>query len=372
MQSVQIKEKIKNEILTLNKEEKTELLNNFVFLVSNIESVIGLTKLLYLIVDNQILIDLSYINTDNFEPEYRRRYIRRISVLMLFNYLSSYVELNIKTLLIPTIFYELNNRNILKTNNDFQSLLNKYSTLIEVLDTETISWGLDNFNIAKRNLQQIEQDERKILNVLNDLKQQKMTFQVFDKMEWRDENNEKVKCKMFKPPFLIANQLIFSKKLKLKYFDENIVKYIIASHLEPKIYLDSVQNNSSLKQEIKGFRHESIQKTASVTKIKKGMLKGLADIEMLQFCNIGMQFRSNTNYTLFAVTFDEKLLELLQERTRLSVSMELSSRDNAETFEFKLKQHEININRINIAQEKQLEACDKFILFFQELKTLID
>jgi len=198
---------------------------------------------------------------------------------------------------------------------------------VEGFGAEILSLGLDDFKDVRQNLQDIECDEQKILAVINKLKLKKMAFEVFDKMSWRDENNKKVKCELFKPPFFIAYQVASRQKIRLKYFDRNIVNYVIASHLEPKVYSDSAPTNL-VKQKLKGFRNESISKTASVSKVAKGQLKGLVDIEILQNCNIGIQFKYNVDYTFFAVTFDKKLSELLYERTRLSIrSEELSSQD---------------------------------------------
>lgn len=371
MQPAKITEEIRHEIQNLDKGEKLDLLKSFIFLINNIEPILGLSEPLLLILDNQILNDLNYINTNKSEPRNRMRYIRLISVFMLFNYLLKYAEIDAKIILTPTILFEFNQRSIPKTNDDFGILLNKCFSLVRELGAETLSLDLDNFKEARRIFQDIERDEQNILTVINKLKQKKMTFKLFDKMEWSDETNKKIKCQLFKPPFLIAYQLASRQRMRLKYFDRNIVNHVIASHLEPKIYSDNAQTNL-VQQKVKGFRDESINKTASVSKVVKGRLKGLADIEILQFCNIESQFRYNKDYTFFAVTFDKKLSELLHERTRISVhSEELCSQENIEIWKAKSDRLLTNIKRIDFAQEKQSKALNKLVLFYQHLEPLI-
>ncbi|KJH70494.1 hypothetical protein [Aliterella atlantica] len=361
MQLIKITEKIKHEIQSLNQTEKTYLIKSFIFLINNIEPILGLSEPLLLIIDNQVLNDLNHINTNQFDCKNRLRYVRLISVFMLFNYLVKYAGKHIKIILTPAIFLEFNQRSIPKTSDEFNIVLNKYLSLVEKFECETLSLSINNFKDARQKLKTIQYDEQKILNIINKLKFKRMTFELFDKMDWRDENNKKVKCELFKPPFLLAYQVASKQKIRLKYFDRSVVNHVIASHLEPKVYSDSALTNL-VQQKLKGFRSESISRTASVSKIVKGQLKGLADIEILQLCNIESQFKYNLDYTFFAVTFDKKLSELLHERTRLSIHSEaLSIQDNRETRKAK----------IDVAQEKQLKALNELALFYQHLETVV-
>ena len=103
MPPVKIRQEIKQEIQNLDKEEKTYLLDKFNFLVNNIIPTLGSPQPLQLIIDNQILNDLKYFNTN--KSENRKRYIRLLSVFLVFDYLLFYVKQDIKVVLTPAVFF---------------------------------------------------------------------------------------------------------------------------------------------------------------------------------------------------------------------------------------------------------------------------
>ena len=65
--------------------------------------------------------------------------------------------------------------------------------------------------------------------------------------------------------------------------------------------------------------------------LKNNKLKGLADIEILKYCNLSYQFESHNNFTLFTISFDKDLVDLLKEQSKLSISSEeISGRDSSQ------------------------------------------
>ena len=144
-----------------------------------------------------------------------------------------------------------------------------------------------------------------------------------------------------------------------------------ASHLDPEIYSHNAQTNL-VQQKIKGFRNKSIEKNKSVSNIKKGKLKGLADIEIIQYCNIGSQFGSNIDHTLFALTFDDKVSELLEERTGFSLHSEKISReDDRESLKAKFDRFIAQTKRIELAREKESKAIEGVAVFIEILNLLL-
>ncbi|NJK50683.1 hypothetical protein HC931_23490 [Candidatus Gracilibacteria bacterium] len=122
-----------------------------------------------------------------------------------------------------------------------------------------------------------------------------------------------------------------------------------------------------LKTKIKNFRDSSINKTASVSKIWKGILKGLADIEMIQYCNISSQFAARRNYTLYSLTFDKKLAHLLQERTSISFSIQISREDSPEKFEEKKTNFTENCNKMELIEQNRKKIFGKLSCFYEDL-----
>lgn len=373
MSSVKIRQEIKQEIHNLDEEEKKYLIDKFNFLVSNIISALGFPEPIQLIIDNQILNDLKYFETN--KSKNRKRYIRLLSVFMVFDCLLFYLEHNINVLLTPAVFFEFNHKKIPETEKNFKAVFNECISLLSEFGVNTLSFfSLEDFQVAKKYLKNIERDEHKIRNIITKLKlkQQKSSFKLFDRFKWMTENNEKAKCELFRPPFMIAYQIAAKQNIKLKYFNRDIVNLFIASHLEPEIYSHNAQTNL-VKQKIKGFRNKSIEKTKSVSNIKKGKLKGLADIEIIQYCNFSSQFSSNMNHTLFALTFDDKVSQLLNERTEFSLhSEEISGKDDEENFKAKFDNFIADIKRIELAEEKESKAIKKLAIFYQDLKIFIN
>lgn len=193
-----------------------------------------------------------------------------------------------------------------------------------------------------------------------------MDFELYQKLSWDTKNGKNSKIELFNPPFIIAFQLVAQQRINLKYFDRTIVNHIIACHLEEQIYSDSAETNL-LKTKIKNFRDSSINKTASVSKIWKGILKGLADIEMIQYCNISSQFAAQRNHTLYSLTFDKKLAHLLQERTSISFSMQISREDTPEKFEEKKTSFTENCKKMELIEQNRKEIFGKLSCFYEDL-----
>lgn len=71
MQLPKMMQRIKYEIQNLDKGEKLYLLKSFMLLVNKIEPLLGLAEPFLLIIDNQILKDLSHINENKFDCKNR-------------------------------------------------------------------------------------------------------------------------------------------------------------------------------------------------------------------------------------------------------------------------------------------------------------
>ena len=294
-------------IQELNEKEKIILLDNFFFLTKTLENIFGMQDPWFLIVDNQILNDLKYKENNKINENKRERYIRLISVFMIFEFLNNYSGKQLKIVLTPCIFYEFNQRKIPINNESHDASLDKIYTLIREFGIQEIyCFDIGEYKISKDIIKKVIHDEKIILKVIQRLKRKRMKFDLYQKFSWNTDNNEKMKVQLFELPILRAQKILSRQRMKLRYFDRGIVNHVIACHLEEIIFKDSLYTKE-LKEKFKGFRNMYIGRTASISKISNGVLKGLADIELIQYCNISSQFNYNCEYTLFALTFDKKL-----------------------------------------------------------------
>ena len=362
--------KILSEINELDQKDKYTLLQDFIFLANHLEFIFGMPEPWFIILDNQILNDLKYQDKNKYNVDNRKRYIRSVAVLMLFHFLENYTEIDIAVTMTPCLFYEFNNRNIIADKQSFCDLLDACSSLFKKFKVEQLaSFGLDNYKIASRNIKNIVHDEKQIIKVIQKLKKRQMAFDVYQKFSLNNENNKKSKVELFKPPYLIAFQIAKKQRINLKYFNRDVINRVVACHLEKEVYSDSV-NTNLLKMKIKNFRHDTINKTASMTNIKKGELKGIADIELIQYCNISIQFDYGLEYTIYPLTFDKKLADIIQETTGFNASMTISGEDSKEDINTKQKIFTENQKRMDIIEERGKKIFGQLSCFYEDLSPL--
>ncbi len=354
----------------LNQEEKYTLLQNFIFLSNHLEFIFGMPEPWFIIVDNQILNDLKYQDNNKYNVNNRKRYIRSVAVLMIFNFLKNYTEIDMAVTMTPCLFYEFNNKNVLADEKSFCDLLDTCFSLFKKFRVEKFaSFGLDNYKIASRNIKNIIHDEKQVIKVIQKLKKRQMAFDVYQKFSLNNANSKKSKVELFKPPYLIASQIAERQRINLKYFDRDVINRVVACHLEKEVYSDSV-NTSLLKTKTKNFRHDTINKTASMTKIEKGKLKGLADIELIQYCNISNQFDYKCEYTLYPLTFDEELTDLIQETTGFNASMTISGKDSKEDIKIKQDNFADNLTRMTTIEDRGKKIFGHLSCFYEDLSPL--
>ncbi|WP_404789324.1 hypothetical protein [Altericista sp. CCNU0014] len=359
-------------INSLNNEEKSDLLQDFIFISDNLVSIYGMPEPWRLIIDNQILIDLQHKEKNKNSENNRKRYIRLIAIFMIFNFLLNYSEKQIEIVLTPCIFYEFNQREIPGNLKIFNSTLEEIFSLIREFGVERICYfGLDNYRIARSTLRNISYDEKEILKLIKKLKKKEMQHELYYKFPSNEEDEDKLRIEMFRPPLFISQEIVSRYRINLRYFDRSVIRYIVACHLEDKIYSTNTQTNF-LKSKMKKLRNISIGMTASISKARREQLQGLADIEMIQYCNISRQFDHDINHTLYPLTFDKKLAHLLKERTKLSVSVEISGKDSDENLKEKMADFEKNYKRMDLINENGKEMFEKFFCFYEDLTPLFD
>ncbi|PJK32922.1 hypothetical protein CWC48_25845 [Pseudomonas sp. S10E 269] len=113
----------------------------------------------------------------------------------------------------------------------------------------------------------------------------------------------------------IPLNIAFSKipdNLPLQYFSPWYVKFVLSSRVERLIAQQS-QQNIEARPIMSGELSESLAAMNDFT--KKGVLRGLGDIDMLQLCDINSQYQSKASQVLLGQTFDKGLSKVLHHRT---------------------------------------------------------
>jgi hypothetical protein len=110
-------------------------------------------------------------------------------------------------------------------------------------------------------------------------------------------------------PIAIAEALI-PDDMPLQYFHPWYVKYVFASRIEHKIAAQSKQHPDA--QPILSGRLSSL--LAELNELKRGVLKGIGDIDLLQICDIRRQYASRPGHVLLGQTLDRTLANVLNQR----------------------------------------------------------
>lgn len=133
----------------------------------------------------------------------------------------------------------------------------------------------------------------------------------FKRVEFSDWKTDLRAPLGIKIPLSIARSKI-PDNLPLQYFSPWYVKFVLSSRIERLIAQQS-QHNSEARPIMSGELTESLAGMNDFT--KKGILRGLGDIDMLQICDINSQYQSKSSDVFLGQTFDKGLSKVLRQRT---------------------------------------------------------
>jgi hypothetical protein len=110
-------------------------------------------------------------------------------------------------------------------------------------------------------------------------------------------------------PMAIANELI-PDDMPLRYFEPWYVKFVFSSRVEHRIAAQSGQDPEA-RPILSGDLSALL---ADLNELKRGVLKGIGDIDLLQICDIGRQYASRPGFVLLGQTLDRTLAHVLAKR----------------------------------------------------------
>lgn len=338
----------KSDIEKLDENQKLIILDSYFKLCNQLDFSSGLQEPYILFIDNCVLQDIKHKDNDH------NRYLRFLGINLFFDFLVNKSGIEFKLAILPTILYEFNGKKEIESELDYNYLVDKISSLFEPFGLNLLFVGCSNYVESKKSLEHLILDEKRISRVIKNIK----------KKDW---NVELRKDNMIKFPMGIALRAI-PKNLKLSYFNRGYVQWAIASAIEVLIL-----NNKNNDREVrKNLRHDLTFSLASINKIKKEMIAGLGDLELLTYCDITSQFRRDNEFTCIALTFDDKLYETLSYRRGLMVTHDPIIIGKSKEEDVKKACQQINFGREKLeeADIKNIDLKRKMADNIQYIRTL--
>lgn len=316
----------------LSVEKKLECLHEIIRLNRQLVNGLGLGKTYYLLLDNDVLNALSKPNSQS---------IRYISLIVTFIVLKR-INLNIKLLINPVIFYEFNGEEAFNTEIEFNNAMNELTKLLLKLEVEVFVSDMKTFKEAKKNFKSIKHDIKIIHSAIKKIKSSDFSLNL-------DNSNPNY---LFTP--IIANKI--SPKISTKFFQSHKVQKFIDSLVQSKIMHNKENSKNS-----KILRHKETLELSRLLKLKKNKLKGIGDLSLLSFCNMNEQFYNSSDIITIAISFDELLEKNLKNHSTITACERIDFSNSREKIDKQLK------NMEDIQQEFNYKdnEVEKFSLSFK-------
>jgi hypothetical protein len=167
-------------------------------------------------------------------------------------------------------------------------------------------------------------------------------------------------------PFALSQRLA-PDTLDLRYFDLGWVRWVLAALIE-RLILTNKANDARVR---KTFHNEDAGILAALNKLRKGVLQGLGDIELLSLCAIGSQFHQEEEETRTALTFDTKLQQALAMRSGLFATHEpfAPGRDSATDIQRKFDELMEGRRRLKVVAERDAVFRQRAAIHFGYLSS---
>ncbi len=339
---------IKKEISRLDKDGRYQVFVHFDWLIMQLLNSSGLKQPYYIFIDNCILQDIKHRHSNGF------RFYRFVATKLFLKYLEERSGIEVKIAIPASILYEFSGKKSFDTEQEYKSCLNKLNSCLEIFNIDIHTIGFSDIHEANKSIEAIRFDEKKITKLIKNIK----------KKEW---NVELRNGNITKFPMGIAYRAL-SSEITLRYFNEGYVRWILSSIIETRI----INNRNNDKKVRKDSRHDLTFSLSGLNKVKKGVIEGLGDIDLLSYCDINSQFQNNKSFTCFAITFDEKLFTSFLYRQSLVATHEpiVTGIDTEDDWKRKFQEFDDDCNRLRQAEEKEEEFKSKTIKFYSEMKEI--
>lgn len=312
----------------------------------------------YLVEANRftLLLDTNVIQDVLSSKEIRQREVRHIATKALLCFLEDYAHANIWLCVTPAVLYELNGQEPISKLSDYRKVLGITEEVAVELGISTYNAGFNSFKDLCRKTKLLYLDSKNVKKALSKInkKSWKMNFE-------HDRGRINI-------PMAVAERDI--PNIKLRYLNPFYVKWALMNVIERKMFEQNKHQKKARK--LMNDNHEGISK---LFKLEKGVLKGIADIDLLSRANLKSQTSSNSPVMTSAITYDRSLFLALSDRLgsiRDGGKIEygkVDAGDGASLMAYQFTILETRSEFLNARSEVYSEAFEKFakkILTFED------
>jgi hypothetical protein len=251
---------------------------------------------LYLVLDNSLIQDFKH------QQNNAKRALRALAFTAFCRFVSGWSDRHTCLAISPVAIYEHLGRPHVTSIGVAWAALSELQQLLNDTGLRVHSIRFQNPNELAQMLRKVEADAQFLTRYAQEI----------DAAVWQVDLKTPIGVKI---PMSIAYDAI-PDDLPLQYFDPWYVKFTFASRIE-QLIIEQSQHNPEVKPIGSGELSEAL---ADLNEIKRGVLKGLGDTDLLQICDVNRQFRQGAGYVLLGQTFDRCLARVLTQRHDYVVS----------------------------------------------------
>lgn len=356
------KKVILEKVKSLNEKSKRRFFINLMMLFKQEFHSLSLDGPYKIILDSNVIMRLEEINNKIFNEG-------NLAILTFFDYYKNQNNYVADFVIIPTVFYEFYRQQNSTSFSESWERFKRIKKLIEdVLDIRVKFSLSSNIEYSEKIIKAIENDMVVIKNFLKNINKYS-DFELVRSYENRlpctsflNQNNKTIEI----PPISAAKYLIEQMKFKMSYFNFHYIQECLAEHLAYAIE-NNPRNNLEIARKYKGeYPYKNIVFIGS-----KDELRGLADIEILSFCDIRKQFmmQANDNYypASISLTLDENLFKAIPKETQVSSSVMTGGEDTQDS-QAKWDCFLENTKRMDDSKKRQEQCCKTQIEYIEDLE----
>lgn len=259
---------------------------------------------LALVLDNSVIQDFKH-RGDRRQP---KRAIRAIAFTIFCRFVQHWSDRD-SSLVVPAVaIYEHLGRRAPKDEEEALAVLDELALMLADLRLPLRSLGYDSALKLVDVLHAVHRDAAYLTGLAQELQSR----------SWKKDLKAEVGVKL---PISLAHREL-PEELSVEYFSPHYVRMAFAARIEHSIIKQSGHEPTAMPIG-SGPVGQKLAKLNGIERdIRRGNIKGLGDLELLQYCHIGAQYKRPSNVVLVAQTFDDDLSAILSELSMLVHSEE--------------------------------------------------
>ena len=359
---------ISNHYKKLNSNQKRRFEFFLNMLMEQCEKAMVLRGPYRFILDSNIIIRFENMsNSNNFEG--------LLAIMAFFIFYRKQSVFKADLLITPPVFYEFFRLKNMKTLVEFWENFKSIRFMIEdTLNIDVLFKNLDSFEKTNSFIKLIEDDANKIKKELIEINKKEWNYDFIRKpggvvgFARRDEFMIEV------PPLSAAEHLY--EELDTQYYHPYYVGLFLKDHIAYKL-VNNPNNNQEIINKYLDDHKYNLREVLFID--KRNRLKGLADIEVLTYCNLTSQFDQQPHSSYFPasipLTLDTNLFISLVRYSQCSIASPkiIGGVDDKASFKAKLESSFDDIKRrMTRADNKQRQLVKASADFLGEVSELFD